>query len=86
MREDYLYKERGSGREKAFSSYLSRDINLCWTNWPCCEDNVTAGVSAETEKNQSKVKEKKHITVLIFTKRRVKTLNHVRKTGDGTYL
>lgn len=59
LREDYLYKERGSGREKAFSSYLSRDINLCWTNWPCCEDNVTAGVSAETEKNQSKVKEKK---------------------------
>lgn len=41
---------KGSGREKDLSSYLSRDINLCWTNWPCCEDNVTAGVSAETEK------------------------------------
>lgn len=49
---------KGSGREKDLSSYLSRDINLCWTNWPCCEDNVTAGVSAETGKNQSKVKEK----------------------------
>lgn len=63
--------------KRDFSSYLSIDINLCWSNWPCCEDNVTAGVSAETEKNQSRVKERKNIPLLIFTEHRVKTLNHV---------
>ena len=44
----------GSGKLKRkkgdFSSYVSRYINLCWTNWPCWGDNVTAGVSAETAK------------------------------------
>lgn len=38
------------------------------------------------KKNQSKVKEKKHITVLILTKRRVKTLNHVRKTRWNLFI
>lgn len=33
-----------------FSSYVSCYINLCWTNWPCWGDNVTAGVSVERAK------------------------------------
>lgn len=37
-------------KEKDFSSYVGRYINLCWTNWPCWGDNVTAGVSAATAK------------------------------------
>lgn len=47
----YKRRKRKAEEEKTdFSSYVSRYINLCWTNWPCWGDNVTAGVSAETAK------------------------------------
>lgn len=52
------WKEDVVEEKKDFSSYISHYIHLCWTNWPCWEDNVTAGVSAETAKINLKLKKK----------------------------